>query len=99
MQYNGRIYFKLYSYTDGNWMGIKMCIRDRIKTVPHIPGSSAARKQFVFRIGDDEKPTFKLVEAEGGIWRNEAIQNIKDYLATLLADMPKGIQDMITIIG
>lgn len=28
-----------------------------------------------------------------------AIQNIKDYLATLLADMPKGIQDMITIIG
>lgn len=54
---------------------------------------------FVFRIGDDEEPTFKLVEAEGGIWRNEAIQNIKDYLATLLADMPKGIQDMITIIG
>ena len=54
---------------------------------------------FVFRIGDDEEPTFKLVEAEGGIWRNEAIQNIKDYLATLLADMPKEIQDMITIIG
>ena len=47
---------------------------------------------FVFRIGDDEEPTFKLVEAEGGSWRN-------DYLATLLADMPKEIQDMITIIG
>ena len=54
---------------------------------------------FVFRIGDDEEPTFKLVEAEGGIWRNEAIQNIKDYLANLLADMPKEIQEMITIIG
>ena len=54
---------------------------------------------FVFRIGDDEEPTFKLVEAEGGIWRNEAIQNIKDYLATLLADMSPAIQNMITIIG
>lgn len=54
---------------------------------------------FVFRIGDDDEPAFRLVEAEGGIWRNEAIQNIKDYLATLLADMPKEIQDMITIIG
>ena len=54
---------------------------------------------FVFRIGDDEVPAFRLVEAEGGIWRNEAIQNIKDYLASLLADMPQEIQDMITIIG
>lgn len=53
----------------------------------------------MFRIGDDEEPTFKLVEAEGGIWRNEAIQNIKDYLATLLADMSPAIQNMITIIG
>ena len=54
---------------------------------------------FVFRIGDGDEPAFKLVEAEGGVWRNVAIQNIKDYLATLLADMPKEIQDMITIIG
>ena len=54
---------------------------------------------FVFRIGDDDEPAFKLVEAEGGIWRNEAIRNIKDYLFAMLADMPKEIQDMITIIG
>lgn len=55
--------------------------------------------KFVFRIGDKEVPAFKIVEAEGGIWRNEAIGNIKDYLFSLIADMDGAVSEAITIIG
>lgn len=55
--------------------------------------------KFVFRIGDKEVPAFKIVEAEGGIWRNEAIANIKEYLVHKIADMPDEIRDRITVIG
>lgn len=55
--------------------------------------------KFVFRIGDKEVPAFKIVEAEGGIWRNEAIRNIKDWLATMLESVDEEIQNRITIIG
>lgn len=37
--------------------------------------------QFIFRIRDDGgEPVFKIVEAEGGLWRNEAMANIKKYI-------------------
>ena len=37
--------------------------------------------QFVFRIKDNGgEPVFKIVEAEGGLWRNEAMAKIKSYL-------------------
>ena len=36
--------------------------------------------EFIFQIGDKEQPNFKLVEAQNGIWRNEAIQSIREYL-------------------
>lgn len=55
--------------------------------------------KFVFRIGDKEVPAFKIVEAEGGIWKNEAIRNIKDWLATMLESVDEEIQNRITIIG
>lgn len=55
--------------------------------------------KFVFRIGDKEVPAFKIVEAEGGIWRNEAIRNIKDYLFTLMEEMDESIRNKITVIG
>ena len=37
---------------------------------------------FVFRIRDsrNDAPEFKLLEAEGGIWKNDAIAQIKEYL-------------------
>lgn len=54
---------------------------------------------FVFRLGDKEVPAFKIIEAEGGIWKNEAVRNIKEYLAAHIAEMPEGIQRRITIIG
>ena len=55
--------------------------------------------QFVFRISDKGIPTFKIVEAEGGIWKNEAINNIKQYFFDCLAEMPVEIREKITIIG
>lgn len=55
--------------------------------------------KFVFRIGDKEVPAFKIVEAEGGIWRNEAIMNIKEYLCELLFNMDEATSKAVTIIG
>ncbi|MDD3253934.1 MAG: hypothetical protein PHV18_15425 [Lachnospiraceae bacterium] len=55
--------------------------------------------KFVFRIGDKEVPAFKLVEAEGGIWKNEAIENIKQYFFATMSEMPQEIQSRIVVIG
>lgn len=42
---------------------------------------------YVFRIRDEQgAPSFKLIEADGGIWKNEAMLSIKNYLQTELAE-------------
>ncbi len=54
--------------------------------------------QFVFRITDGGNgPQFKLIEAEGGLWKNVAMTNIKAYLEQNLADFADA--DRITIIA
>lgn len=54
--------------------------------------------EFVFRIRDNGgEPAFKIVEAEGGLWRNEAMGNIKAYLVDALQNDP--VYDRITIIA
>lgn len=55
--------------------------------------------KFVFRIGDKNEPSFKLIEAEGGIWKNEAISNIRKYFSERLQDTAPAIAERITIIG
>lgn len=36
--------------------------------------------EFVFRIKDaGGAPVFKIVEAEGGLWKNVAMKEIRDY--------------------
>lgn len=55
--------------------------------------------KFVFRIGDKDEPAFMIVEAENGIWKNEAVANIKKYLAGAIMEMPDAISKRITIIG
>lgn len=55
--------------------------------------------EFVFRIGDKEVPAFKIVEAEGGIWKNDAIYNIKNYLLEKISNMDGAIRKSITVIG
>lgn len=55
--------------------------------------------KFVFRIGDKEVPAFKIVEAEGGIWKNEAISSIKIFFTENLSNMEPEIRNNITVIG
>ncbi len=44
--------------------------------------------QFVFRIRDEGgSPQFKIVEAEGGLWKNEAMIRIKNYFLEELKDI------------
>ena len=58
------------------------------------PGS-----EFVFRIKDSGgAPAFMLVEAEGGLWKHEAMQNVKDFLANALMDETELMKN-ITIIA
>lgn len=66
------------------------------RTFQEVPQPSS---KFVFRMGDKEVPAFKIVEAENGIWKNEAVQNIKDYLESRLGDMAEFISSNIIIIG
>ena len=40
-----------------------------------------------------------IVEAEGGLWKNEAVANIKAYLTSEVSIMPEAIRERITIIG
>lgn len=55
--------------------------------------------EFVFRISEGMKgaPLFKLVAADGGLWKNQAMDNVKVYLMEQLADIPD--RDHITIIA
>ena len=55
--------------------------------------------EFVFRISEGMKgaPMFKLVAADGGLWKNQAMDNVKRYLMEQLADIPD--RDNITIIA
>ena len=55
--------------------------------------------RFVLRMGDKEVPAFMIVEAEGGLWKNEAVANIKAYLTSEVSIMPEAIRERITIIG
>lgn len=55
--------------------------------------------EFVFRVGDSDGPAFKLIEAQGGIWKNEAVANIKGYLLEHLSEMDEEIKNKITVIG
>ena len=53
---------------------------------------------FVFRINEGTRgPAFKLVEADGGLWKAQAMENIRRYLTEALAAIPDRAQ--ITIIA
>ena len=45
------------------------------------------QSSYVFRIQDSDRgPSFKLVEADGGLWKNTTMKKIKEYLAYELAE-------------
>ena len=55
--------------------------------------------EFVFRISEGRggAPVFKLVAADGGLWKSQAVDNVKRYLVAALADIPD--REQITIIA
>lgn len=55
--------------------------------------------EFIFRIGESKNgaPTFKLVAADGGLWKSKAVDNVKRYLTEALADIPD--RENFTIIA
>lgn len=55
--------------------------------------------EFVFRISEGRggAPTFKLVAADGGLWKSQAVENVKNYLVKALADIPN--REQLTIIA
>lgn len=72
-----------------------------VELVPYRTFQEVAQptSKFVFRIGDKEEPAFKIVEAEGGIWKNEAVENIRTYFKDALAEMGVPLRERIIIIG
>ena len=55
--------------------------------------------KFVYRVreGAGGAPLFKLVAADGGLWKSQAMDNVKSYLVEQLADIPD--REKITIIA
>ena len=52
----------------------------------------------MFRIKDAERgPAFKLVEADGGLWKNAVMKKIKEYLEFELSEELK--KHKITVIA
>ncbi len=72
-----------------------------VKLIPYRTFQEIAQPEsnFVFRIDDDDKPKFMIVEAQNQIWRNEAVRNIKMYLISAIRAMPEAIHSRITVIG
>lgn len=72
-----------------------------VKLIPYRTFLEVQQPQsdFVFRINEGMKgaPMFKLVAADGGLWKNAAMDNVKRYLMEQLADIPD--RDHITIIA
>ena len=54
---------------------------------------------FVFRVSEGRggAPVFKLVAADGGVWKSQAVANVKAYLMEALKDIPN--RDKITFIA
>lgn len=51
--------------------------------------------EFIFRMAEERDITCALFEADGGAWKNAAMQNIKNYLEFELADY----KDQFTVIS
>ncbi|MGN1165099.1 MAG: hypothetical protein ACI4S2_01560 [Lachnospiraceae bacterium] len=57
-----------------------------------------SESSYVFRIKDSERgPAFKLVEADGGLWKNATMKKIKEYLEFELSD--ELVKHNITVIA
>lgn len=57
------------------------------------------KSEFIFRVSEGRGgvPVFKLVAADGGLWKSQAMDNVKQYLMKALEDIPN--REQITIIA
>lgn len=73
-----------------------------VKLIPYRTFSEVEQPSslYVFRIQDDGgTPMFKLVEADNGLWKNEAMTKIKEYFEFELKDAPIVEKGNLTIIA
>ena len=76
---------------------VKMGVELNDVIVPN-PVIEQPESSYVFRIMDtDRGPAFKLVEADGGLWKNGTMKKIKEYLEYELAEELK--EHHITVIA
>lgn len=54
---------------------------------------------FVFRMREQDGLRCAIFEADGGAWRNAAIQSIKKYMDDFVAHLPEEMQEHITVIA
>lgn len=75
-------------------------ITDPVKLRPYRTFAEIEQPEssYVFRIKDgDRGPAFKLVEADGGLWKNAVMKKIKEYLEFELSEELK--KHKITVIA
>ncbi len=74
-----------------------------VELVPYRTFQEVAQpvSKFVFRMGDKEDPAFKLIEADGGTWKLDAVSSIKEYLMGQVQRITevRSLPVNITIIG
>lgn len=70
----------------------KALVPNPVKLTPYrtfleVPQPSS---DFIFRISEGKggAPVFKLVAADGGLWKSQAMDNVKAYLTWALAEIP-----------
>ena len=92
---------KVATMTVGVAQKADVIVPNPVKLIPYRTFQEVEQpaSQFVFRIGDNEVPTFMIVEAQNQIWKNEAVKNIKNFFIAALQDMPQDIRERIAIIG
>jgi hypothetical protein len=54
---------------------------------------------FVFRMKESDGMYCAIYEADGGAWKNAAVQNIKRYLEDFVSKLPEDMQKHITVIA
>lgn len=76
-------------------------VKNPVKLIPYRTFLEVKQpeSEFVFRISEGRggAPTFKLVAADGGLWKSQAVDNVKRYLMEALADIPD--REQLTIIA
>ena len=70
-------------------------INPRVKLQPFRTFLEVAQPESEYLLRVDETGRIGLFEADGGVWKLEAMQNVKEYLAVELDDLVKSGQVVV----